>query len=255
MKNLLLLLLALALYACGETPNDGDSEVVTADGDVVDLEDSPAATLDATVAAVQSAGGDLTALPAEAAVDNIDTWMEALDDVDGADKVTGNLESLKEALQESPINGGLVGMILTTLAEDTRQVAGSTPGVSQLASALKAGGEKLTASAFAGDDILNQTLQVGKSKMGDITTLSPDAATQNIDGWIGKLKGMDGTDNMVGQLEALKMELGRGSIDGSKVSQILMDLSEGTRDLANGNNGLETLAYLLEAGAWRLKSM
>jgi hypothetical protein len=255
MKNLLLLLLVFAVFACGETPNDGDEEVVTADGDVVDLDDSPAATLTATTEAVQSAGGDITALPAGAAVDNIDTWMEALDDVDGADKVTGNLESLKEALQGSPINGGLVGMILTTLAEDTRQVAGSTPGVSQLASALRAGGEKLTASAFTGDDILNQTLQAGKSKMGDITTLSPDAAVGNIDGWIGKLSSMDGTDDMVENLQTLKMELGKGSIDGAKVSDLLMDLSEETRELGDGNSGLETLAYLLEAGAWRLKGM
>jgi hypothetical protein len=255
-KNLLLLLLALALYACGETPNDGDSESVTADGDVVDLEDNPAATLTATTEAVQSAGGDITALPAGAAVDNIDTWMEALDDVDGAGMITGNLEMLKETLGESPINGAKAGMILTTLAEDTRKVAGSTPGISQLASALKAGGDKLTAgAAYQGDDLLSQTLQAGKSKMGDLTTLAPATAVSNIDGWIAKLSGMDGTEDMVEELNTLKMELGKPSIDGSKVSDILMDLSEETRDMGDGNAGLETLAYLLEAGAWRLKEM
>jgi hypothetical protein len=255
MKHALLLLLALGLYACGETPNDGDAEVVTDTDEMVDRADDPSATLDATVQAVQSAGGDITALPAGAAVDNIDSWMEALDDVDGADKVTGNLEALKETLTEQPINGPLAGMILTTLAEDTRQVAGSTPGISQLASALESGGNKLTGSAFQGDGLLDQTLAAAKSKMADITTLSPATATQNIDSWIGKLRGMDGADGMVEQLETLKMELGKPSIDGSAVSDIMMDLSEETRGMANGNNGLETLAYLLEAGAWRLKEM
>jgi hypothetical protein len=256
MKYSLLFLLAFAVLACGETPNDGDSEVVTDTGEVVDLDDNPQATLDATVQAVQSAGGDITALPAGAAVDNIDTWMDALDDVNGTDKVTGNLEMLKEALGESPINGALTGMILTSLAEDTRQVAGSNAGISQLASALQAGGDKLTSgAAFQGDDLLSQTLQAGKSKMGDITTLPADAAVSNIDGWLGQLRGMDGADDVVEGLEALKMELGKGSIDGDRVADILMELAEETRELGNGNAGLATLAYLLESGGKRLEAM
>ena len=250
MKNLLLLLLALALYACGDTPTDD----AIAETDMVEDADDPAATLTATNEAVAStAGGDLTALPAEAATENIETWREQLEDVDGADKVTGNLETLQEALGESPINGPLVGMLLTTLAEDTRQVGGSTPGISQLASALRAGGEKLTGGeAYQGDDVLSQTLQAGKEKMGDITTLSPEAATTNIDSWIAKLKEMDDTDDMVEELQTLKTELSQTNIDGEKVADLLMDLSAETREMADGNQALQTLAYLLEAGSYRL---
>lgn len=250
MKNLLLLLLALALYACGDTPTDD----ALGETDMVEEADDPAATLTATNQAVASAaGGDLTALPAAAALDNIETWGEQLEGVDGAEKVTGNLETLGEELQKDPINGSLVGMLLTTLAEDTRQVAGSAPGVSQLVSALRAGGEKLTSgAAFEGDGLLSQTLRAGKEKMGDITTLAPEAATTNIDSWIAELQGMEDTDDMVEQLQSLKNEISQPSIDGGKVADLLMDLAADTREMAGDNQALHTLAYLLEAGSYRV---
>ena len=254
MRTLFLLLLALTLYACGGERNDALAETDTTE---VAETDDPAATLTATNEAVNStAGGDLTALPVEAATENVDTWREQLEDVEGADKVTGNLEFLSEELQKDPLNGSLIGMLLTTLAEDTRQVAGSTPGVSQLVSALKAGGEKLTSGdAFAGDDLINQTLRAGKEKMGDITTLSPEAATSNIDSWIDKLRNVEDGEDISEQLQALKNELTQSSIDAEKVADLLMDLSADTRELAGENNqAFHTLAYLLEAGSYRLSS-
>ncbi len=253
MKYLSLLLLAGLFAACGDgsEANVDNSEPIVAEQDA----DDPTATLQATVSAVQAKGGDLTALPGDAAVSNIDTWMEQLDDVDGADKVTGNLESLRETLTESPINGQLAGMQLLSLAEDTRQVGGATPGISALVSALQAGGEKLTASAFDGSSLLDQTLQAGKSKAADITTLPVSAATENVDGWINELRGMDGADGIVSDLESLKQELSAPSIDGEKVSELLFSLADDTRGVANGNPGLHTLAYLLESGGWRLEGM
>lgn len=252
MKTLTTLLLALFLLACGDAP-DATVEDTDMDAEQPMQPETPRQTLQQTVDAVQANGGDLTALPADAAQRNIDTWIDQLEDVDGADKVTGNLERLGEALGEQPINGSLAGMILITLAEDTRQVAGNTPGISTLVSALESGGEKLTASIGRGSGILDQTLQAVKSKAADITTLPADAAIDNIDGWLGELRGMDGADGLVENLETLKTELGAGNIDAEKVSDILFDLAEDTRDMADGNKGLETLAYALEAGGWRLE--
>ncbi len=253
MKYLSLFLFAGLLTACG---NASEATVDNSEPTMEQLNaDDPGATLQATLDAVQANGGDITAIPGGAAVSNVDSWMDELEDVEGADKVTGNLESLRGTLTASPINGQLAGMQLISLAEDTRQVGGSTPGISALVSALQAGGEKLTASAFGGSSLLDQTLQAGKSAAADITTLPGSAAVQNIDGWLGELRGMDGADGIVSDLESLKQELSAPSIDGPKVSNLLFSLAEGTRSVADGNPGLETLAYLLESGGWRLEGM
>ncbi|CAH1001184.1 hypothetical protein LEM8419_02084 [Neolewinella maritima] len=259
MRYFSLLLLSVLLAACtGNADADADydaTEVPTEDDNTTATAGDPAATLDATVAAVQANGGDLTALPAATALSTIDTWMEQLDDVDGADKVTGNLETLRETLREDPINGELAGMLLLTLAEDTRQVAGTAPGVSTLIDALLAGGNKLTEGAFASSSLLDQTLAAVKAKAVDITTLSVPTATKNIDSWITELRGMDDTDEMIGELENLKTELMAPSIDGEKVSDILFSLADDTRDMAGDNKSLAVLAYALEAGGWRLEGM
>lgn len=257
MKYLSLLFCLAVFTACGDTPDSSVDDTATTmeDTDTTMDDGDPAATLQATIDAVQSNGGDLTALPGDAAISNIDTWTDQLEGVDGAEKVTSNLEALRETLGNSPINGQLAGMQLISLAEDTRQVAGSVPGISALVSALQAGGEKLTASAFAGSSLLDQTLQAAKSAAADITTLPATAAVQNIDGWIAELRGMDGADAIVSDLEALKQELSAPTIDGNKTSDLLFNLAESTRSVAGDNPGLATLAYLLESGAWRLEGM
>ncbi|MGB3800075.1 MAG: hypothetical protein WA952_09700 [Lewinella sp.] len=253
MRYLYLFLLAAVLVACDSSDTTTESSAETTE-DTMEADD-PAATLQATNDAVGTNGGDITALPIDAAQANIDAWMDQLEDVDGADKVTGNLEALSEALGESPVNGQLAGMVLISLAEDTRQVAGSTPGISTLVSALESGGEKLTDSAFQGDSQLDQTLQAAKGKAADITTLPVGAATENIDGWLAELRSMDGTDEIVGDLESLKQALGATEIDGEEVSDLLFSLADATRSLGEDNPGLQTLGYLLEAGGWRLEGM
>ncbi|WP_116107238.1 hypothetical protein [Lewinella sp. IMCC34191] len=253
MRYLYLFLLATLAVACDSSDTTTESTTDTTEESME--ADDPAGTLQATNAAVESNGGDLTALPIDAAQSNIDTWMEQLEDVDGADKVTGNLESLSEALGESPVNGQLAGMILVSLAEDTRQVAGSTPGISTLVSALQAGGEKLTSTAFQGESLLDKTLQAAKGKAADITTLPVSAATENIDGWLAELRGMDGADEIVSDLESLKQALSAPEIDGEDVSDLLFSLADATRSIGDDNPGLQTLAYLLEAGGWRLEGM
>ena len=252
MKYFTLFTLALLLAACA-----GNNDATTTDPNAVDssemADQDGTATVQSTVDAVQANGGDITALPADAALANIDSWIDQLDDNEDASKVTGNLEELQEALGEQPINGPLVGMLLITLAEDTRQVAGTAPGVSTLVSALQSGGEKLTDGAFGSSSLLDQTLAAVRAKAADITTLGVPTATKNIDSWITELRGMDGTDDMIGNLETLKTELGASEIDGERVSELLFGLAEETRELAGDNQGLAVLAYALEAGGWRLE--
>ncbi|CAH1002444.1 hypothetical protein LEM8419_03323 [Neolewinella maritima] len=150
MKHLLLLVLALTVLACAEQPantteTDMDTDVVTTpDMDRPEV-DMPAAdpTLTATIDAVQSTGGDITALPADAAVSNIDTWINKLDGMDGTDGIVSNLQSLKGELTSGSIDGGRVSELLSTLASETRSVSGGNQGLSALASALEAGAEKL----------------------------------------------------------------------------------------------------------------
>ena len=253
MKYLSLFLFAILLAACGNT---SEATVDNSEPTMEQMDaDDPGTTLQATIDAVQANGGDITALPADAALSNIDTWMDQLEGVEGAEKVTGNLESLRETLSESPINGQLAGMQLISLAEDTRQVGGSTPGLSTLASALQSGGEKLTGSAFTGESLLDQTLQAGKSAAADITTLPVSTAAGNIDGWLAELRGMDGADGIVEDLESLKQTLSAPTIDGERASELMFSLAESTRSVGEGNPALQTLAYLLESGAWRLEGM
>ncbi len=252
MKYFTLFVFTLLLAACA-----GNNDATTTDPDAVDssemTDQDGTATVQSTVDAVQANGGDITALPTDAALANIDSWMDQLEDNEDAGKVTGNLEELQDALGEQPINGPLVGMLLITLAEDTRQVAGTAPGVSTLVSALQSGGEKLTDGAFAGKSLLDQTLAAVRAKAVDITTLGVPTATKNIDSWITELRGMDGTDDMIGNLETLKTELGASEIDGERVSEIMFSLAEETRELAGDNKNLAILAYALEAGGWRLE--
>lgn len=258
MKYLLLPLGLLALGSCNDQMADRNT-TTTEEPTLAPAErepgvvTSPTQTLDATNAAIKSAGGDITALPVSAAASNIDTWMSQLGDVDGADKVTANLKELKKALMASDVNGQLAGMLLITLAEDTRQVAGSGMSIGMLTSALKAGGEKLTSATITGNSLLSQTLMAVKGVMGDITTLPATAAVGNVDGWIEKLQGMDGTSEIVRDLNTLKTELQAPTIDGSKVSKLMFDMAEDTRAMGGGDKGVETLAYALEAGGWRLK--
>lgn len=250
MKTLLSLFCGLLLFACNNTTTT--VAPVTTDPQPPMEATTPGSTLNATLDAVSAYNGDVTALPGAAAVSNINTWIDQLEDIDAADKVTWNLRALKNTLSQPTINGQLAGMQLISLAEDTRQVGGTSSGITALASALKAGGEKLTNSAFGGSDLLGQTLSVIKSKGADITTLPGSAAVGNIDSWITKLEAMDGTTMITSDLKQLKMELGKSSIDGAKVGTLLNSLARNTRALGGDNAGLATLAYALEAGASRL---
>lgn len=257
MKALFPLLCALLLFACNNATtrvSDDDADNTQPLVKVTTPSEATNAntTLDATLAAVQGYNGDVTALPGRTALGNIDTWLVDLNDVNGAEAVTWNLRALRNTLAQPNINGQLAGMQLLSLAEDTRKVAGGNSNLTALANALKAGGEKLTGTAFTGNDLLPQTLGVLKSKAADITTLPASAAVGNIDSWINTLGGMNGTSAITNDLKTLKMELQKPSIDGMKVGNLLKSLATKTRSVGGDNMGLATLAYTLDAGAARL---
>ena len=91
-----------------------------------------------------------------------------------------------------------------------------------------------------------------RAKAADITTLAVPTAIKNIDSWITELRGMDDSDEMIADLEALNTELKAGEIDGEKVSELMFSLAEDTRELAGDDKKLAILAYALEAGGYRL---
>lgn len=103
--------------------------------------------------------------------------------------------------------------------------------------------------------MLTATLDAVASVGGDLTSLPAEAAVSNIEGWIGKLKTMEGTDAIVADLTTLQAELSTGKIDGKKVSTLLSSLATQTKSLASGTPALATLAGALEAGAKKLEGM
>lgn len=149
MKSFSLLFFALLLFACNSQPaTDTTDDLDTTVDPMVEREDpmvtqQPSPQLQSTIDAVQSSGGDITALPAGAAVSNIDGWIGELRGMNGTDAIVNDLESLKTELTAGSIDGGRVSQLLSSLADQTRGLAGNTPGLSTLASALEAGAAKL----------------------------------------------------------------------------------------------------------------
>lgn len=99
--------------------------------------------LQQTVQAVQSAGGDLTALAPATAVSNIEGWISRLGNIDGADPIVDDLKELKEQLTAEEIDGSEVSGLLSSMAEKTRSMEGKAPGLGTLANVLDAGAKKL----------------------------------------------------------------------------------------------------------------
>ncbi len=102
---------------------------------------------------------------------------------------------------------------------------------------------------------INETVTAVKNVGGDITALPPAAAVSNIDSWIAKLNGIDGTGEVVANLRELKMELSKGNIDGPKVGTLLNALAEDTREIAPNNMALKGLTSALSMGGQKLGGM
>lgn len=146
MKFISLFFLAtVLLFSCGDsaaTMEDATTEVVTEEVAVPEVPATPS-MLEATVEAVTSVGGDITALPAGAAVSNIEGWITKLQTMEGTEGLVGDLGSLKTELMAGSIDGKKVSGILSSLADQTRSLSAQAPALTTVADVLKAGADKL----------------------------------------------------------------------------------------------------------------
>lgn len=163
LRLLLVLGVALPLAACSNDTPDRTTDVTVTQPDVMTTPDpmmtdpamtDPAmagdseVTVDGTIAA---AGSDLTALPADAAVRNINGWIMRLQGANfpGAQGIVADLETLRGHLQASPIDGSAVGATLVRLGDATTASAAgaatsSQEGLRTLGGALTSTGQRLT---------------------------------------------------------------------------------------------------------------
>ena len=102
---------------------------------------------------------------------------------------------------------------------------------------------------------INETVDAVNNAGGDITAINPTAAVGVIDGWIGKLGSMPGTESVVADLQSLKGELTSGNVDGAKVGTLLNKLGAETAAMAPDNQALAGLANALQAGGAKLGGM
>ena len=99
-----------------------------------------------------------------------------------------------------------------------------------------------------------ETISAVTGAGGDLTAIPPAAAVANIDGWISRLDGMDGTYEIVEGLKNLREELtDEDGIDGQAVGTALNELGEdvGEKNMA----ALAPLANALTAAGQKLGGM
>lgn len=132
-----------AADAVAETTKAAAGAVTDAADTAVDAMTPEKSMLQSTIEAVTSVGGDITALPAGAAVSNIEGWITKLGSMEGTEGIVTELTSLKTELSSGKIDGGKVSGILSTLAEQTKGLAGDNKMLATVASALQAGADKL----------------------------------------------------------------------------------------------------------------
>ena len=118
---------------------DRQSDMSNSDMDM----SAPSPQLQQTVQAVESAGGDITALQPSTAVSNIDGWISQLEGMDGTSSIVTDLKSLKTELTAGTIDGAKVSTLLSSLSDKTEAMSDKAPGLSTLASVLQAGSDKL----------------------------------------------------------------------------------------------------------------
>ena len=152
MKITTLFFLSLLFLACGDTPDAPDDTLTEDVSDAAAETGMPDAALQAettsflqtTVQAVQSAGGDITALSPESAANNINGWITKLSEFEGTDAVVDDLAALKkEFMIGGELDGPRISSILGSMADNTRELSDRAPGLSALADALQAGSDKL----------------------------------------------------------------------------------------------------------------
>ena len=142
--------LTLPLFALASCGGSSETEVLEDDVEVVEtapevsaLPATPGVSLNETVDAVNSAGG-ITNLDPTVATGVIDGWIAKLSSTPGTSGITGDLQTLKSELTSGNIDGSRVGALLTKLGNESRALAPDNAALGNLASALEAGGSKLS---------------------------------------------------------------------------------------------------------------
>ena len=142
-RLLLLLVPALSLAACGPSSGSGARGGAAGDGaalpDTAMVRDVSPTTTAALVA------GDLGRVSPSVAIQTLDLWVARLDTVSasGAAEVRDDLETLRNLLQSSPLDGPAIGRALRSAGEGTAALADSADGLSGLARVLRMAGERL----------------------------------------------------------------------------------------------------------------
>lgn len=94
------------------------------------------------------------------------------------------------------------------------------------------------------------------SAAGGLTSLTPDAAVQNIDAWIVRLSNLDDVPvALIQSLQALKGQLNATPLDGAAIGATLVELGTGTQAAAAGDGSLEQLGEALEAAGNQLQGL
>ena len=140
--RLLLTLALLPVAACADADERADQAVeapAATPDEPADLDVTAQSTLDA----IDAAGG-LTRLAPEAAIENINGWIVRLANAKEAPAgVVLGLETLKEQLAATPLDGEAVGGTLMDLGEQTAAAAGEDNALTELAQSLTAAGALL----------------------------------------------------------------------------------------------------------------
>ena len=142
MTRLLLLSVAASLAACG--PSSGSGASGSAAGGAA-LPDTAMVQSVSTTSTAALVAGDLRRVSPSVAIQTIDLWIVQLDtaSASGAGDVRDDLETLRNLLQSSPLDGPAIGRTLRSAGERTAALADSADGLAGLARVLRLAGGRL----------------------------------------------------------------------------------------------------------------
>jgi hypothetical protein len=107
----------------------------------------------------------------------------------------------------------------------------ATPAVAESASTTVMGPASTAAPAGDGMAELDATIAAAE---GGLTTLAPSAAVSNIEGWQTRLRAANNPalTGIADDLEQLKGELQKGTVDGQAIGRLLTEVGEKTTSAA-----------------------
>ena len=155
----LFLLSALALTACQTDASRSGSGGPASGGSSDALPDTATVQSVDPESSADLVARDVRAVSPSVAIQTIDLWVARLDtvSVEGASDVRGDLVTLRNLLQSSPLDGPAIGRVLGRLGEGTAGLAEPGSGLDRLAVGLRRQAARLapdTTSVSAADSLL-----------------------------------------------------------------------------------------------------